>query len=78
MRSDWRITIPLVWIFNVVGTPDLFNAYFQGFRFVPVGQMGATYFIPAFVVPALLVAVLKPGRVSQLVREIKQEEKVIP
>ncbi len=55
VRSDWRITIPLVWIFNVVGTLDLFNAYFQGFRFVPVGQMGATYFIPAFVVPALLV-----------------------
>jgi hypothetical protein len=55
LRLDWRITIPLVWIFNVVGTLDLFNAVFQGMRFAPAGQMGATYFIPVVVVPALLV-----------------------
>ena len=55
VRLEWPIAIPLVWIFNVVGTLDLFNAVFQGLRFAPAGQMGATYFIPVVVVPALLV-----------------------
>ncbi len=55
LRLDWPIAVPLVWIFNLEGTLDLLNAVFQGLRYTPDGHLGATYFIPAVVVPALLV-----------------------
>ncbi len=55
LRLQWRIAIPLVWIFNLEGSLDLLNALFQGVRYVPNGHFGATYFIPAIIVPALLV-----------------------
>jgi hypothetical protein len=55
LRLRWAIAMPLVWLFNVEGSLDLLNALFQGFRYVPNGQFGATYFIPAVVVPVLLV-----------------------
>jgi hypothetical protein len=51
----WTVAIPLVWIFNIEGSLDLLNALFQGFRHTPNGHLGATYFIPAVIVPALLV-----------------------
>jgi hypothetical protein len=46
----------IVWIFNIWGTGDLFNAFYQAGRagLVP-GQLGATYFIPTFFVPLLLI-----------------------
>ncbi len=55
LRFKWAIAIPLVWIFNIIGTLDLLNALFQGVRYVADGQFGAMYFIPALIVPALLV-----------------------
>ena len=55
LRLGWSVGVPLVWIFNLVGFLDLLNALFQGVRFVPNGHFGSTYFIPAVVVPALLV-----------------------
>lgn len=55
LRLRWVIAMPLVWIFNIEGMLDLLNALFQGVRHVPNGYFGATYFIPAFIVPALLV-----------------------
>lgn len=55
LRSRWAIAIPLVWLFNIEGSVDLLNALFQGFRLTPDASMGATWFIPAVVVPALLV-----------------------
>jgi len=45
----------LVWIFNTVGTIDLFNAVYQGFRHVPDAHFGAMYLIPALIVPLLVV-----------------------
>jgi hypothetical protein len=45
----------LVWIFNVWGTLDLLNAVYAGFRLTPDADFGATYFIPAAIVPLLLV-----------------------
>ena len=56
LRLRWAVAIPLVWLFNLVGTLDLLNAVFQGFRHNADGHLGATYFIPAVVVPALLVS----------------------
>jgi hypothetical protein len=55
LRQQRAIAIPLVWIFNIVGTVDLINALWQGFRHISGEQFGAMYFIPAVVVPALLV-----------------------
>jgi len=55
LRLDWSVAIPLVWIFNIEGFIDLLNAVFRGFIYTQNGQMGATYFIPTFIVPALLV-----------------------
>ena len=55
LRQGWRAAIALVWVFNVEGTLDLLNAVTQGLRYTEDGALGATYFIPAVVVPALLV-----------------------
>jgi hypothetical protein len=55
LRFRWALAIPQVWIFNIEGTLDLLNALFQGYLHAPGGDMGATYFIPAVIVPALLV-----------------------
>ncbi len=56
LRTRWSGV--LVWIFNIVGTVDLLNAFYQGSRIslaVDPGILGAAYFIPIFGVPLLLV-----------------------
>ena len=55
IRGNWKIAIPLVWVFNIEGTIDLLNAVTKGIMYNTDGHMGATYFIPAVIVPALLV-----------------------
>jgi hypothetical protein len=48
----------IVWVFNLVGTVDLLNAFYQADRLgvgVAPGLQGAAYFIPTVVVPLLLV-----------------------
>lgn len=46
----------MAWVFNLWGAADLLNAFYQanhaGLR---AGQLGATYFIPTFFVPLLLI-----------------------
>jgi hypothetical protein len=51
-----RLGMPLVWIFNVWGSVDLLDAFYQANAggLVP-GQLGAAYFIPTVIVPLLLV-----------------------
>ncbi len=56
LKSNWKMAIPLVWVFNIEGTLDLLNAVVRGVIFTSDGHMGATYFIPAVIVPALLVS----------------------
>ena len=48
--------IAIAWIFNLWGSVDLLNAFYQanGTSLLP-GQLGATYFIPTVVVPLLLI-----------------------
>ena len=53
LRQAWPLAIPLVWLFNVEGTLDLLNAFYQGLR--NNVQLGAAYYIPTFAVPALFV-----------------------
>ena len=44
------------WIFGLWGSADLFNAFYQANRTgLTPGQLGATYFIPTFIVPLLLI-----------------------
>ena len=52
LRAEWRLAIPIVWIFNIFGAADLLNAL-RNAEVVP--YLGVTLFIPTFVVPVLLV-----------------------
>src|SRR5713226_8506842 len=49
-----RAGIVIAWIFNVWGSADLLNGFFQANHsgLLP-GQLGATYFIPTLLVPLL-------------------------
>jgi len=48
--------IVTAWIFNIWGTADLFNAFYQANHAgITAGQLGATYYIPTFIVPLLLI-----------------------
>jgi hypothetical protein len=53
LRARSAAGIPLVWFFNIVGLLDLVNAFYQGLS--ADVQLGAAYYIPTFVVPALVV-----------------------
>jgi hypothetical protein len=51
-----RLGIALVWVFNIWGALDLLNAFYQANAAgLPIGQLGATYFIPTVLVPLLLI-----------------------
>jgi hypothetical protein len=52
---DWERARPLVWIFNLWGTLDLFVAIVLATIYGAPPFMGPAYWIPAFWVPALLV-----------------------
>ena len=56
LHSGGPLGIPLAWIFNIVGTLDLFYAVFRGTQLGVGPQLGGAYFIPVLVVPALLVS----------------------
>src|SRR5579859_7166786 len=64
--------VAIAWIFNLWGAADLFNAFYQANHAgLMAGQLGATYFIPTFVVPLLLIThglafriLLQPQNVS--------------
>ncbi len=55
LRLRWPVAVPLVWIFNIEGTIDLLYALTQGVLNRAAGGMGAAFWIPAILVPALLV-----------------------
>jgi hypothetical protein len=48
--------VVMVWVFNLWGTADLLNAFYQANHAgLLAGQLGATYFIPTLIVPILLI-----------------------
>jgi hypothetical protein len=48
--------VVIAWIFSLWGTADLFNAFYQANHAgLMAGRLGATYFIPTFIVPLLLI-----------------------
>jgi hypothetical protein len=66
----------IAWIFNLWGTADLLNAFYQANHAgLLAGQLGATYFIPTLIVPLLLIThglafrILLQHQSESLVRE---------
>jgi len=53
LKTGWALAS--VWLFNIWGMADLLNAVARGILFTPDGHLGATYWIPATIVPLLLV-----------------------
>lgn len=53
LRGRSAVALPLVWLFNVVGLLDLIDAFYQGLA--ANVQLGAAYYIPTLVVPALVI-----------------------
>lgn len=53
--QNW-MGLVIVWSFNLWGSFDLLSAFYHGAEvgLIP-GQLGATYFIPTFLVPLMLV-----------------------
>lgn len=50
------VGVVIAWIFNVWGTADLLDAFYQaGSAGLVPGQLGAAYFIPTFLVPLMLI-----------------------
>ena len=48
--------VVITWVFSLWGSADLLNAFYQtNDAGLLAGQLGATYFIPTFVVPLLLI-----------------------
>ena len=56
LRARWRGALALTWLFNVVGTLDLLNAFYQGIRHQVPPHLGSAWYIPTVAVPALLVS----------------------
>lgn len=51
-----RAGVVIAWIFNLWGTVDLLNAFYQANAAgLMAGQLGAAYFIPTLIVPLLLI-----------------------
>ncbi|MGH9617778.1 MAG: hypothetical protein ACRD5K_00155 [Candidatus Acidiferrales bacterium] len=50
------VGVVIAWGFNLWGSADLLNAFYQANHAgLSAGQLGATYFIPTFIVPLLLI-----------------------
>ncbi len=55
LRTRWRLAVPVVWLFNLVGLGDLLLNLGRGIRLEVASQLGAAWFGPAFIVPGMLV-----------------------
>ena len=55
LRTNWAGALALTWFFNIVGAVDLLYAVTVGTLHGATAGMGATWYIPRFVVPMLLV-----------------------
>ena len=67
LRNGWTSALALVWVFNILGLLDLVYAVSRGTLLEVAPLMGATWYIPTFLVPALLVTHVMIFR--QLVRK---------
>ncbi len=67
LRNRWTSAQALVWVFNILGLVDLVYAVSRGTFLQVAPLMGASWYIPTFLVPALLVTHVMIFR--QLVRK---------
>lgn len=67
----------VAWVFNLWGTADILAAFYQAnsTSLVP-GQLGATYFIPTFVVPLLLITHAVVFRILWRSREVRNAQQL--
>jgi hypothetical protein len=71
--------VVIAWVFNIWGTLDLLNAFYQGNAAgLVAGQLGAAYFIPVLFVPLLLIThglafriLLQPQSKSAIQRKLQ-------
>ncbi|MCB1788768.1 MAG: hypothetical protein KDJ24_00600 [Gammaproteobacteria bacterium] len=56
LQRSRATSLALAWTFNVWGLADLLNAVARGLVYAPDGALGATFWIPVFFVPPLLVS----------------------
>ena len=57
LRAAWPWAPALVWACNLVGTADLLHVLYQGVvAGVPEYRLGSAWFVPTYVVPALVVS----------------------
>lgn len=69
LRKHLPAATLLVWIFNVWGSADLVFGFLQGLRVgLDPGALGAAFFLPTAIVPALLVTHLLTFRLLALRR----------
>ena len=48
--------VGIAWIFNLWGSADLLNAFYQAYHSgLSAGQLGAAFFLPTLIVPLLLI-----------------------
>jgi hypothetical protein len=52
LRSGWKTALLFVWVFNLAGTIDLFNALSH---MEVISSLGAAWYIPTMLVPLLLI-----------------------
>ena len=56
LQARLRGALALVWVFSIEGTVDLLYALYQGLRLgLTDYQLGVAWYIPTFIVPAMLV-----------------------
>ncbi len=56
LTRRWSFAVPLVWLFNLWGTLDLLNGFYQGIsHHIDPGAFGAAYYLPTLIVPGLFV-----------------------
>ena len=56
LRARWRYAVAVVWVMNLVGCTDLLLNLARGMRLQVAPYLGAAWYGPAFVVPAMLTA----------------------
>jgi hypothetical protein len=56
VRSESKLAIPAVWLFNIVGFVDVLRNCLMGLMLRSPDHMGAAVLIPAFGVPAIIVS----------------------
>lgn len=56
LHKNWKIAIPTVWSFNIIGLSDIILAAIKGIKYQVLTDLGPQWYTIAFVVPLLTVS----------------------